>query len=62
MCEEELHGRALDPPALGHAVEEPSAVVVHHELLGGAGDGVVVLEEGERPPRRDLWKDPALVN
>ena len=54
MCEEELHGRALDPPALGHAVEEPRAVVVHHELLGGAGDGVVVLEEGERPPRRDL--------
>ena len=44
MREEKLHGRALDPPALGDAVEEPRAVVVHHELEGGVGsigDGIV---------------------
>ena len=40
MCKEELHGGALDPPALGDAVEEPRSVVVHDKLEKGAlGDG-----------------------
>ena len=34
LREEKLHGRALDTPALGDAVEEPRAVIVHHELEG----------------------------
>ena len=37
MREEELHGRALDLPAFGDAVEEPRSVVVHHELAEGGG-------------------------
>ena len=36
MCKEELHGGALDPPALGDAVEEPRSVVVHDKLEKGA--------------------------
>ena len=37
MCKEELHGGALDPPALGDAVEEPRPVVVHDKLEKGGG-------------------------
>ena len=102
VCKEELHGGALDPPALGDAVEEPRSVVVHDKLEKGAlgdernivifktisinffksyildmqdyigtdssdaqfsslfgcsSDGIVVLEEGERPPGRHLRHD-----
>ena len=49
MREEKLHGRALDPPALGDAVEEPRAVVVHHELegVGSIVDGIVEKNHGQ---------------
>ena len=37
MCKEELHGGALNPSALGDAVEEPRSVVVHDKLEKGGG-------------------------
>ena len=42
MCKEELHGGALNPPALGDAVEEPRPVVVHDKLEKGALDNGIM--------------------
>ena len=59
MCKEELHGGALDPPALGDAVEEPRSVVVHDKLEKGAlGDerNIVIF----KTINITVWDPPAI--
>ena len=45
-----LDGSSLKAPGLDEAFEELEPVVVHDDGLGRAGDGVMMLEQGQVTP------------